>query len=62
VSEGTLLVFTANKIVVHCIDFADSDGIFLIPEEAYQEGISRREALFVVNENDFVNWVGNKDQ
>jgi len=62
-SEATLLVFTVNGIVIHCIDYyGDGIGDFLIPQEAYQEGISSQEALFVVNEHKRIIWIGNKDQ
>jgi hypothetical protein len=61
-SEATLLVFTSNGIVIHCIDYVDGNGDFLIPKEAYQGGISSQEALFVVNDHKRIIWIGNKDQ
>lgn len=56
----TLLVFTENSVVVHCLDYPKNEGDFLIPEEAYQEGLSPQESLFTINEHEDLVWEGNK--
>ncbi|MEO7838258.1 MAG: hypothetical protein ABIU06_02815 [Anaerolineales bacterium] len=61
VSDGyTLLVFTDDNTVVHCLDYPKDEGNFLIPEQAYQEGLSPQESLFTMNEYGDLIWVGDK--
>ncbi len=43
-SDGyTLLVFIENNTVFHCLDYPKDEGNFLIPEQAYHEGLSSQE-------------------
>jgi len=59
VSEGTLLVFTADGTAIHCMDYANDFGAFFIPESLWKTGISPGEALFIL-ENEMIIWVGDK--
>lgn len=61
VSDGyILLVFTSSNMVVHCLDYPKNKGYFLIPEQAYNQGLSAQESRFVMNEHGDLIWLGNK--
>ena len=51
-----LLVFTDGKTVVQCLDYPMIEGWF--PE--FREGISSQEALFTVEKDSLLIWVGNQ--
>jgi hypothetical protein len=60
VSDGyTLLVFTKDDNVVHCLDYPKEEGDFLIPEQRYHEGLSSHESHFLVNEYGQLIWAAN---
>lgn len=60
VSDGFIfLVFTDNKTVVHCLDYPKTNGNFLLPPEANNEGFSLNESRFRVNETGDLIWIGN---
>lgn len=44
----TLLLFMSDNEVVYCTDFPRADGIFIIPDSKYLEGISKQEAIFTI--------------
>lgn len=50
----SLLVFTDDKTVVHCLDFPRNEGWF--PE--FREGLSPQEARFTVSKTNSLIWVG----
>lgn len=57
----TLLVFTDNDVVIHCIELPRSGNIFNIPISKYKEGFSPDEAVFRLGQQERIIWVDKND-
>jgi hypothetical protein len=50
-SDGiTLLVFSNDGIVVHCLDYPRGENHFFVPVQGYESGFSPQEAIFILDE------------